>query len=182
MSMKRFCFILSIIILSTIFLFSQTPQQRRLEDIILQQSRQNNNLLMPTGENKYITSEDGTIRMYVNVWGAVANPGVHLVYEDIDILTLLTVSGGPIEGADLSEVKILREVSDSTKSEIKVLNVKKFLETGTREDLISLKPNDTVIVPESLTHKIFSNYNILNTTLHIITLYFQIEFYRSRLD
>mgnify|MGYP006286769593 FL=1 len=180
--MKRFCFIISIIILVSTSLFSQSPQQRRLEDIILEQSRQNNNLLMPTGENKYITSEDGTIRMYVNVWGAVANPGVHLVYEDIDILTLLTVSGGPIEGADLSEVKVIREINDSSKSNILKLNIKKFLKRGSRKDIISLKPNDTIIVPESLSYKIFSRSNWINTTLHIITLYFQLEFYRSRID
>ena len=49
----------------------------------------------------YIASEDGTLLMYVNVWGHVKNPGTYLVYENIDLLTLISLAGGPISGANL---------------------------------------------------------------------------------
>ncbi len=175
MNIRKPIFIITLIILP-IILSSQTSPNQSLQNII----RQNNNVLMPTGDQKYITSQDGTIRMFVNVWGQVNRPGTHLVYEDINILNLLSICGGPKEGANLSKIKIIRENPDSTGSNIKILNVENFLEKGSREDLIRLKPYDTVIIPESVPHLLFSNLNLLNTTLHLITLYFQIEYYRRR--
>ena len=174
--MELFRKILIILILFTVFLHSQSSQNQSLQNII----RQNNNILMPTSNQKYITSQDGTIRMFVNVWGQVNKPGTHLVYEDINILNLLSICGGPKEGANLSKIKIIRENQDSTGSNIKILNIENFLEKGSRQDLIKLKPYDTVIIPESVPHLLFSNLNLLNTTLHLITLYFQIEYYRTR--
>lgn len=182
--MKSYCikfFLITFLLFTGNIILAQT-QHQRMEDVIYQSSRRNRDLIMPTGENKYVTSEDGVIRMYVNVWGEVNNPGTHLVYEDINLLTLLSVCGGPSEGANLSKIKVISEKNDSTESEVKILNIENFLKDGTRKDLITLKPNDTIIVPEKVTHLIFSNLNILNTTLHLVTLYFQMEFYRARTD
>ena len=121
--MELFRKILIILILFTVFLHSQSSQNQSLQNII----RQNNNILMPTSNQKYITSQDGTIRMFVNVWGQVNKPGTHLVYEDINILNLLSICGGPKEGANLSKIKIIRENQDSTGSNIKILNIENFL-------------------------------------------------------
>ena len=60
---------------------------------------------IPNGEN-YIIGEDGIRRIYINVWGHVKNPGPYLVYKDIDIITLLSIAGGPLDGANLSKIKI----------------------------------------------------------------------------
>lgn len=170
-----------IILISGIYIISaQNTQANRIEDIIYQDRNQNQNLIMPTGENNYITTQDGIIRMYVNVWGEVQKPGTHLVYEDINITALLSACGGPTEGANLSRVKIIRENGDSLKSTIKMLDIENFLDSGSREDIITLKPNDTVIIPERITHRILSNLNLLNTSLQLISLYFQIDYYRAR--
>ena len=48
----------------------------------------------PSGNNvngndvyKYITGEDGVIRMYINLMGHVKNPGTYLVYDKIDFMS-----------------------------------------------------------------------------------------------
>ena len=59
-----------------------------------------------TGED-YITGEDGVPRMNINVWGHVKYPGSYLVYDGIDILTCLSMAGGPMTGAKLSDISIV---------------------------------------------------------------------------
>ena len=48
---------------------------------------------------RFFTDESGTILMNVNVWGHVNRPGRHMVFDGIDIATLLSVVGGPKQGA-----------------------------------------------------------------------------------
>ena len=52
------------------------------------------NTQMPISSADYITGEDGIVRMYVNVWGHVKNPGTYLVYDVIlfDAPPLLAVT------------------------------------------------------------------------------------------
>ena len=40
---------------------------------------------------RYQTDSDGNIMMYVNIWGAVPVPGRKLVYDGIDMATLLSM-------------------------------------------------------------------------------------------
>ena len=58
-------------------------------------------------DEDYITGEDGTLRMYVNIIGHVKYPGTYLVYDGIDLLTCLSLAGGPLKGAKLSKVSII---------------------------------------------------------------------------
>ena len=44
---------------------------------------------------RYITSNDGRIMINVNVWGHVNNPGSHLVYNGVDLASLISIVGGP---------------------------------------------------------------------------------------
>ena len=46
----------------------------------------------------YITGEDGVIRMYVNVIGHVKNPGIYLVYDEIDCMSIMSYAGGFLPG------------------------------------------------------------------------------------
>ena len=56
----------------------------------------------------YITGEDGVIRMYVNVIGHVKNPGIYLVYDEIDCMSIMSYAGG-LPGADLQNVIVYGE-------------------------------------------------------------------------
>ena len=44
----------------------------------------------------------GNLSIKVNVWEQVQNPSVHLINED-RIPTLISIDGGPIDGADLKD-------------------------------------------------------------------------------
>ena len=61
--------------------------------------------------------------MVVNVWGHVNNPGLHEVYDGIDLATLLSMVGGPKSGANLNKVKIFRDSPDSEGQMVYELNL-----------------------------------------------------------
>ena len=58
-----------------------------------------------------IPSETG-IKMSINIWGQVRQPGQYLIPYSItmDIIKLLSLAGGPDEGANLKNIKIIREL------------------------------------------------------------------------
>ncbi|GAG84810.1 unnamed protein product, partial [marine sediment metagenome] len=51
--------------------------------------------------------------MWVNVWGHVQKPGSYLVYDGIDIATVLSITGGPKQGANLKKLLVFRDELDS---------------------------------------------------------------------
>ncbi|MAV64328.1 MAG: hypothetical protein CBD97_01160 [Pelagibacteraceae bacterium TMED237] len=119
---------------------------------------------IPTGED-YITGEDGIKRIYVNVWGHVKSPGPYLVYESIDIITLLSVSGGPLDGANLSKVKIINQLDNK----IKYIDLNKIIESEASAS-IQFNPYDTVVIKPTLGYYIRNNSGVLNTFLQIINI------------
>ena len=72
----------------------------------------------------YVTGDDGIVRMYVNIIGHVKNPGTFLVYEGIDILSLLALAGGPLPGAKLNDVRQFNN------NEIKYFDLENYLDNG----------------------------------------------------
>lgn len=102
----------------------------------------------PTASQYYL--ERGTeskLMMKVNVWGAVQQPGSQYVPDGTDLISVLSAAGGPIEGAKLSKVRLVRNF-DGEKHNM-VINVNRCLKKGELELLPELKPGDTVIVPKS---------------------------------
>ena len=124
---------------------------------------------------RYHTDKEGNILMFVNVWGHVNLPGSHLVYEGIDIATLLSIVGGPMPGANLKHVRLYREISDENGLISYDLNLSTFYKSGNRDNFIEIKPNDTIIFPQSSTSYILSYAGTVSTFLQIINLYFQVE-------
>jgi len=113
--------------------------------------------------------------MYVNVWGHIKSPGSHLVYDGIDIATLLSIVGGPMPGANLKHVRLFREIPDENGKVSYELDLNVFYKNGNRDNFIEIKPNDTIIFPQSTTSYILSYVGTVNTFLQIINLYFLIE-------
>jgi len=124
---------------------------------------------------RYHTDKEGNILMFVNVWGHVNSPGSHLVYEGIDIATLLSMVGGPLPGANLKHVRLFREIPDENGLVSYVLNLHTFFKNGDRNNFIKIKPNDTIIFPQTTSSYILSYTGTVNTCLQVINLYFQIE-------
>ncbi len=115
----------------------------------------------PNGE-LYITGEDGVKRLYINVWGHVKNPGVYLVYEDIDMITLLSIAGGPLDGANLSKIKVVGH-------ENKKIELFDFNKNNSYYQY-SFSPYDTVIIEPNLKYYVLNNAGAFSIILQLITL------------
>ena len=124
---------------------------------------------------RYHTDKEGNILMFVNIWGHVNSPGSHLVYDGIDIATLLSIVGGPMPGADLKNVRLFREIPDENGQTFYDLNLNMFYKDGDRDNFIKIKPNDTIIFPQTTTSYILSYTGTVNTFLQFVNLFFQIE-------
>ena len=125
---------------------------------------------------RFFTDANGTILMNVNVWGHVNRPGRHMVFDGIDIATLLSVVGGPKSGAKLNKVKIFREVPDKNEKLAYTINIAKFLKTGDRSEFIKIMPNDTFIIPQKPSSYMMQQVGTLNTLLSILNIYLQIDY------
>jgi len=117
------------------------------------------NAIQLTGED-YISGEDGVARMNINIWGHVKYPGAYLVYDGIDLLTCLSMAGGPLKGANLSSVTIL-----SKDGSIKKINLDKKINYNSL-----LRPHDTLCIDETLGNYLLARSNIINTLLQITNL------------
>ena len=129
---------------------------------------------------RYITNADGSIRMNVNIWGAVGSPGRHQVYEGIDFATLLSIVGGPMKGANLKQVRIYREIPDEDGTLIHYIDLSEFIKTGNRSNFIKINPNDTIIVPQKFSSYILKQIGTINTIFSIVTIYLQLESLANR--
>ena len=119
-----------------------------------------NNNIQLTGEN-YITGEDGVARMSINIWGHVKYPGTYLVYDSIDLLTCLSMAGGPMKGAKLSRISI---VSKNGKTKIIDLNKITSINNSTS---VTLKPHDTIKIDEKFSHILLTKTSIIAVLLQL---------------
>jgi len=97
---------------------------------------------------QYYIGDMNELMMKVNVWGRVQKPGQYFVPSTTDLITLISVAGGPADKSRLDNVKIVR--SSETGSEVIEVNIKKYLETGDPRLIPQLKPDDTIIVSGSV--------------------------------
>ena len=116
----------------------------------------------------YVTGDDGMVRMYVNILGHVSKPGIYLVYEGIDIFSLLALAGGPLPGANLKKVRQFHN------DELKYLDIKKSLNTGDNNGF-TLYPHSTIYIKETIASSLFSHSIVLNSALQLINIYFLLQ-------
>ena len=131
---------------------------------------------------RYFTDEFGNILMNVNFWGHVNTPGRHVVYDGIDLATLLSMVGGPMSGANLKKVRLFRESTDDNGKLVYEINMENFLKTGNREDFVKVLPNDTYVVPQTMTSYVLAQAGTANTFLSMLNLYFTMQYYRERVN
>lgn len=123
----------------------------------------------------YLTDQKGNVLMHVNVWGTVKNPGRQLVYEGIDLATLLSLVGGPMQGANMKRVRLYREIPDEDQKLTYIINLESFINTGDRSEFIKIKPNDTILIPQKLSSYVLNQIGTVNTIFSLLNLYFAIE-------
>lgn len=129
--------------------------------------------------SQYFLGDRDEILMNVNVWGYVRNPGQYMVPRNTNLVSLISFAGGPREGANLGDVRIIREghqtngqngTNGSAHSKplpILDVDVKKHLQTGDPGLIPLLSAGDTIIIPESGGSK-FQKFLGFNSFLSII--------------
>jgi len=129
----------------TIIGFSGTSSAQIDSSLILGLSQKNSTVSV------FDLSDPTGINMEVNLWGFVRYPGRYRVPVNTSFMDLLTFSGGPIEDSNLDDIRILRNLNDSTK---KATVIKINYDDLLWEDQVStkskpnpvLQPGDLVVV------------------------------------
>jgi hypothetical protein len=85
------------------------------------------------------------LKIKAYIWGQVRNPGLYIIPDNTDLLTLISSAGGPTENAKLTKIRIVRSSAEG--EEIIMVNLKDYTKTGNHELIPILQPGDTVIVP-----------------------------------
>ena len=159
-----------LLIILIMIMSAQLTAQYQSKENIISQPQYN------VSSERFFTNDKGTILMNVNVWGHITNPGRHMVFDGIDLATLLSVVGGPKSGAKLNKVKIFREVPDENGQMAYTINLENFIKTGDRSEFVKIMPNDTFIIPQKTSSYIMSQVGTLNTLLSILNIYLQIDY------
>jgi NADH:ubiquinone oxidoreductase subunit F (NADH-binding) len=98
---------------------------------------------------QYYIGDENELVMKVNIWGRVEKPGQYIVPSDTDLITLISVAGGPADKSRIDNVRVVRTGLSGAEQVINV-NIKKYLKTGDRALIPDLKPDDTIIVSGSM--------------------------------
>ena len=139
------------------------------------QSGSDNINFQPNTGARYVSSGDGVLRMYVNIWGHVSNPGRVLVDDGIDLATLLSLTGGPNKGANMKNVRVYHEYPDKNGNIVNIINFTEFLKTGDRSNFITIQPNDTFIIQQTVLSYIITEIGTINTLMNLVNIYLNVS-------
>lgn len=82
-----------------------------------------------------------SLQFKVSVLGAVARPGLYPVDATQSVFDALSLAGGPLNNADLSDIRLLRH------DHVVVLNARQAIETGSPMLSVLLESGDRIVVP-----------------------------------
>lgn len=119
---------------------------------------------------QYYIGDENQLLMKVNVWGRVEKPGQYFVPSDTDLITLISVAGGPADKSRLDNVRLVR--AGAYGSEVTEVNIKKFLKTGDRTLIPDLKPEDTIIVSGSMWFLFSSVVQVVSQLAIVANVYY----------
>ncbi|MCF7858271.1 MAG: SLBB domain-containing protein [Candidatus Cloacimonetes bacterium] len=129
----------------------------------------------PGSVYQYSGSLTGTEQLKIRtyIWGQVRNPGLYIVPDDTDLLTLISSAGGPTENAKLSKIKIIRSTAKGEK--VVIVDLKEYLETGDADLIPILQPGDTIIISGSTYYAFTKAVNWLSQIAVILSVYVAIS-------
>ncbi len=126
--------------------------------------------IQQSGAKYYVYLEEvGELQIKVSIWGEVASPGLYSIPDGTDLLTLLSLSGGPQKNANLSRIELIRSFPQSDKITV---NLSDFFKTGNRDNISIMKPGDMVFIKPTFLSKAknFTRYVTEATLVAIVYL------------
>ena len=115
--------------------------------------------------DKFITGDDGVIRIYVNVIGNVKSPGTYLVYDNIDLLSMLSVAGGYLQGSELNKIILYRSEGNKI-----IINLDDYLNNMGSTSQLQLKPRDTIFIEEKKISRLLTSTNLPSILLGMLNI------------
>lgn len=109
------------------------------------------------------------LKIKTYVWGQIVKPGLYSVPDDTDLLTLISLAGGPKDHAKLTKIRIVRPTEEGKK--IIFINMKKYLETGDESMIPIMQPGDTVIVSGTTYYALTQFTGFLSQVALILSFY-----------
>jgi len=116
-------------------------------------------------------SDEENMTSPIKVWGEVVSPGIYDVPIGYDLLGILSLAGGPVNTAKLTNVKIIRG-KRLTKDEPIVIYVDldKYIETGDESLIPEIRGGDTIMVPPKFGKNFATNFAALLAIAQSITV------------
>ena len=121
--------------------------------------------------NQYYLGQANELLIRVNIWGKVTRPGQYFVPASTDLITLISVAGGPIAKSRLTDIRVVR-TNEAGEDEVILVNVKKFLKTGDKRLIPDLKPEDTVVIHGSVWQLVGDVTQLVGSFASIAVVYF----------
>lgn len=116
-------------------------------------------------------NDEEVLYIPVKVWGEVVNPGIYTVPLDYDLLGILSVAGGPVNTAKLTNVKVIRGYKLNDDDPIVVyVDLDKYIETGDESLIPEIREGDTIMVPPKFGKNFVSNFAALLAIAQSITI------------
>ena len=116
-------------------------------------------------------SGDMELTIPVKVWGEVVNPGIYPVPIGYDLLGILSIAGGPINTAKLTNVKIIRGHRLNKDEPIVVyVDLDKYIETGDESLIPEIRKGDTIMVPPKFGKNFVTNFAAILAIAQSITI------------
>ena len=112
----------------------------------------------------YVVGEDGIIRMYVNVIGNVKNPGTYFVYDGIDILSVISIAGGYLDGSKLNRISI-----SNPSNKTRYFDLNDVFDNNSKAS-VELIPYDTIYIEQKSISKILTSTNLPYVILGILNV------------
>ncbi len=120
---------------------------------------------------QYYIGDENQLMIRVNIWGRVQKPGQYFVPSDTDLITMISVAGGPADKSRIDNVKVVR-INASGVEEVIEVNIKKFLKTGDRELIPDLQPEDTILVSGSMWYIFTSVVQVVSQLAIVANVYY----------
>ncbi len=109
------------------------------------------------------------LKIYNYIWGQVRRPGLYLVPDNTDLLTLISLAGGPTENAKMTKIRIVR--TSPAGEEIIWVDLKEYVETANSELIPIMRPGDTVIVAGSTFYAFSRVADMLSKVVIVLSVY-----------
>ncbi len=105
--------------------------------------------LQGSSQANYYFATPGDLTILVNVWGHVQRAGRYEISSATDLIQLLSLAGGPKDGAKLKKVLIVRieKTESGTRKNEFMVNLDDV--TKLSEDDLKLHPGDTIYIDKS---------------------------------